>query len=112
MTMRYLATGCFQRVTVNFASPHKEYIKFPQTEVDIQTTKQKFYVYCQFSRIIGSIDYACSCSDPGDDFAEIYRNRNGCHSSNVRVTFFPLPSNLFSRGLQVWMKVNGYTFNL
>ena len=54
MTMRYLATGCFQRVTADFvgfstssanriihrvcniiASSHKEYIKFSQTEVDI-----------------------------------------------------------------------------
>ena len=61
VTVRYLATGCFQRVTADFvgvstsganriihracniiASSHKEYIKFPQTEEDIQTTKQNF----------------------------------------------------------------------
>ena len=71
MTMRYLATGCLQRVTADFvgvstssanriihqlsniiASSHKEYIKFPKTEVDIQTTEQKFYAYCQFPGII------------------------------------------------------------
>ena len=75
MTMRYLATGCFQRVTADFvgvstssanriihrvcniiASSHKEYIKFHQTEVNIQTTKQNFYAYCQFPGIIGSIE--------------------------------------------------------
>ena len=61
VTMRYLATGCFQRITADFvgisissanriinrvcniiALSHKEYIKCPQTEVGIQTTKQNF----------------------------------------------------------------------
>ena len=104
MTIRYLATGCFQRVTADFvgvstsstnriirvcniiASSHKEYIKFPQTEVDIETTEQTFYAYCQFPGIICSI--ACThvpIQTPGGDFAEIYRNRNGFHSINVQV---------------------------
>ena len=75
VTMLYLATGCFQRVTADFvgvstssanciihrvcniiASSYKEYLKFHQTEVDIQTTKQNFCAYCQFPGIIGSIE--------------------------------------------------------
>ena len=105
MTMRYLAIGCFQRVTADFVelstssanriihqecniivSSHKEYIKFPQTEEDIQTTEQIFYEYCQFHGISGSI--ACThvpIQTPGGDFAEIYRNRNEFHSINVQL---------------------------
>ena len=65
-------------------SSHKECIKFPQTEVDIQTTKQNFNAYCQFPGIIGSIDCRhVPIQNPGGDFAEIYRN--GFHSINVQV---------------------------
>ena len=65
VTMRYLATGCFQRITADFvcvgttsanriihricakiASLHKDYIKFPENEAEIQATKQQFYGYC------------------------------------------------------------------
>ena len=130
MIMRYLATGCFQRVTADFvevstssanrfihrvyniiASSYKEHIKFLQTEVDIQTTKQKFYAYCQSPGIIGSIDCTYApIQTPGGDFAEIHKQKRIPSHQCTGMTVFPLSSNLFSRGLQVWMRINGYTF--
>ena len=91
VTMQYLATGCFQRVTADFvgvstssanniihrvsniiASSHKENINFPRTEVDISPTKQNFYAYCQFPGIIGSIDSMhVPIQNPSGGFAEI-----------------------------------------
>ena len=67
VTMQYLATGCFQRVTADFvvvgtssanciihrigaitASLYKDNIKFPETKIEIQASKQRFCGYCQF----------------------------------------------------------------
>ena len=103
--MRNLATGCFQRVTADFvgvstssanriihrvcniiASSNKEYIKFPRTEVTVQTTKQNFMHIVSSPGIIGSVDCThVPIQTPGGDFAEIYRNRNEFHCIDVQV---------------------------
>lgn len=105
VTMRFLATGCFQRVCADFmgvstssanriihrvcnmiAAMHKDFINFPQTDEEIRETKVGFYNYCRFPGVVGAIDCThIPIQNPGGETAEIYRNRKGYHSLNVQV---------------------------
>lgn len=105
VTLRFYATGCFQRVCADFmgvststanriihrvsnmiASFHRDFIKFPDTIVDKQEMKVGFHAYCGFPGVIGAIDCThVQIQNPGGDTAEVYRNRKGYHSLNVQV---------------------------
>lgn len=94
LTLRFLATGNFQRVDGDLfgvsqssvsrivhqvikaiAKTSRRFIVFP-TESEIQTQKLRFASVCGFPSVVGVLDCThIPISSPGGDNAEIFRNR-------------------------------------
>lgn len=97
VTLRYLATGPILQVVGDFAGIdkstasraiykvvssiaqlHRELIKMPETQDELEIVKQQFYAISRFPRCIGAIDCThIRIQSPGGNNAEIFRNRKG-----------------------------------
>jgi len=105
VTLRFYATGTFQlvvgdtfsinkatvcrivhRVSKAIASLRSQYVKFPLPGQEQRDTMQLFYSKSKIPGIIGAIDCThVAIQSPGNDDAEIYRNRKGYFSVNVQL---------------------------
>ncbi|GBN98130.1 Putative nuclease HARBI1, partial [Araneus ventricosus] len=104
IALRYYATGSFQLVlgdlakvsqssasrAINdvskaLASLRPNYIRLPQTGLELRQVSQEFYRNSGFPAVYGAID--CShipIINPGGDLAEVFRCRKGYFSLNVQ----------------------------
>lgn len=109
LTLRFYASGSFLITIGDFAGIHKStasriinkvsraiaqlsplYIKFPNTEEDIQRLRQKFYNIARFPRCIGALDCThIKIQSPGGNNSEAYRNRKNFFSINVQTICDP-----------------------
>lgn len=104
VTLRFLATGSFLQVLGDFvgidkstasriiykvcraiAGMHREYIKMPATEEQMQHNSQQFFNISRFPKCIGALDCThVKIISPGGEEPEIYRNRKSFFSMNVQ----------------------------
>jgi len=105
LALRFYATGSFQivvgdlfavdkstacravhRVTRAIASLRQLYVKMPSTDQEQHDMMQQFYSKCGIPGILGAIDCThVAIQSPGNENAEIYRNRKGYFSVNVQL---------------------------
>lgn len=105
ITLRFLATSsCYQvngdflgidkatacriiiKVLRAIASLGKQFIKFPESDEELNKVVQGFYEISRFPRCIGAIDCThIKIQSPGGEQAETFRNRKGFFSLNVQV---------------------------
>lgn len=104
VTLRYLSTGSILQVTADFNGIDKStasrvvrqvtraiarlshtYIQFPETQEDIDYTRQGFFNISKFPKCIGALDCThVRIHSPGGPHAENFRNRKGFFSFNVQ----------------------------
>lgn len=73
------------QVSVAIASLNREYIKFPETTMEIRYQQAQFYRIARFPRAVGATDCVhVRIMSPGGDNAELYSNRKGYFSINVQ----------------------------
>lgn len=104
IALRFYATGTFQCVVGDLIHVHKSvvckiikkishliallryvFITMPNNPHEILRTKTDFYTIRNFPNIIGCIDCThIKIQSPGQDDAELYRNRKGFFSINVQ----------------------------
>ena len=104
VTLRYYATGSFQMTVGDLANIHQstvsrtvkhvsnklaakkpDFIKFPASPAERQSTSQKFWGIATFPGVVGAID--CShirIKNPGGEDSQRYINRKGWHSLNCQ----------------------------
>ncbi|XP_072168402.1 putative nuclease HARBI1 [Diadema setosum] len=64
----------------------REFIKFPTTREEIESTQQRFYEYCRYPGVIGAIDRThVSIRSPGREQALYFLNRKKRYSINVNI---------------------------
>jgi len=105
VALRFYATGSFQlvvgdlfsvdkatvcrtvhRVTRAIASLREMYVKLPSTDQDVHAAMQLFYSKSGIPGILGAIDCThVAIQSPGNEDAEIYRNRKGFFSMNIQL---------------------------
>ncbi|XP_030848477.1 putative nuclease HARBI1 [Strongylocentrotus purpuratus] len=103
--LRFYAVGSFQKmhgdeatvsqssvcriikdVSEAIAGRKRQFMKFPTTRDEIETTQQQFYEYCGFPGVIGAIDGThVYIRSPGGDQALYFMNRKNRYSVNVQV---------------------------
>lgn len=105
LTLRFYATSAFQQLIGDTTNVHKStvcrvirktsriiaavlkprYIRFPETENELNKVKLDFFEICGFPGIIGAIDCThVRIQSPGGQHAERFRNRKGYFSINVQ----------------------------
>lgn len=105
ITLRFYATGAFQRligdtfnihnsticriigrVTHHIAALGNRYIRMPTTNEERNIVKIQFYNLSGFPNVIGAVDCThIRIQSPGGHNAELFRNRKGYFSINVQV---------------------------
>lgn len=81
------ASACVivRQVTEAICTLANIYISLPNTAVEIQEAKEKFYNIARFPMVIGAVDCThVRIQSPGGDQAERFRNRKGYFSWNVQ----------------------------
>lgn len=82
------STACriIHRVSDAIANLYKVFIKMPTTDEEINSKIFEFYQLSRFPQCIGAIDCThIKIQSPGENDAEIFRNRKGYFSFNVQV---------------------------
>ncbi|XP_063971447.1 putative nuclease HARBI1 [Lytechinus pictus] len=103
--LRFYAVGSFQRmhgdeatvsqssvsrvikdVSEAIARRKRQFMTFPATREEVETTQQQFYDYCRFPGVIGAIDGThVYIQSPGGEQAMYFLNRKNRYSVNVQV---------------------------
>ncbi|XP_041461904.1 putative nuclease HARBI1 isoform X2 [Lytechinus variegatus] len=103
--LRFYAVGTFQKmhadeatvsqssvcriikdVSEAIARRKRQFMKFPTTRDEIETTQRQFYDYCGFPGVIGAIDGThVYIRSPGGEQALYFLNRKNRYSVNVQV---------------------------
>uniref|UniRef100_A0AAR5PJ70 DDE Tnp4 domain-containing protein n=1 Tax=Dendroctonus ponderosae TaxID=77166 RepID=A0AAR5PJ70_DENPD len=79
------ACNIVTQVTDAIARLRPIYVRFPETQAEILSTKQTFYGIARFPYVVGAIDCThVRIQSPGGNEAERYRNRKGYFSWNVQ----------------------------
>ena len=104
VALRFYATGSFQLVVADLIGVHKStvcrtvhkvseaiaslrprFVRFPSNDEERIQTMREFYSISQFPGVLGCIDCThIPILSPGNDLAEIYRNRKGYFSLNIQ----------------------------
>ncbi|CAF4936163.1 unnamed protein product [Pieris macdunnoughi] len=109
LTLRYFATGSFQKLDSNdmnicqqsmsrivtrvanaLAKKMKKFVKFPSRFEDVNKVKRMFYNIANFPGVIGCIDCThIKIKNPGGLSSEVFRNSTGYFSINVQAVIGP-----------------------
>ncbi|XP_053604215.1 putative nuclease HARBI1 [Plodia interpunctella] len=74
-----------KRVSQAIVSLRREFIRFPDTEVEQHIVKEEFYRIARFPNVLGCIDCThIKIQSPGGDDAELFRNRKSYMSINMQ----------------------------
>ncbi|XP_041465700.1 putative nuclease HARBI1 [Lytechinus variegatus] len=75
-----------KKVSEAIARRKREFMRFPSTRDELETTQQQFYEYCGFPGVIGAIDGThVYIRSPGGEQALFFLNRKNRYSVNVQV---------------------------
>lgn len=78
------------KVSSAIARLRSRYVKFPQSEAEVNEVRQGFFNIARFPRCVGAIDCThVKIQSPGGDNAEIFRNRKQFFSINVQTISGP-----------------------